>query len=101
MRVRASSLNYRDLMVLKRGGRGPTKLGIALLSNGAGEVAAVGDGVARVKVGNRVAGTFHPRWFGGPIKARLVHHFMPLRIGRANVPPIGNQAIRTGMLLVG
>ena len=25
MRVRASSLNYRDLMVLKRGGRGPTK----------------------------------------------------------------------------
>ena len=29
MRVRASSLNYRDLMVLKGGGRGPTKLGVA------------------------------------------------------------------------
>ena len=28
MRVRASSLNYRDLMVLKGGGRGPTKLGV-------------------------------------------------------------------------
>jgi NADPH:quinone reductase-like Zn-dependent oxidoreductase len=30
MRVRASSLNYRDLMVLKGGGRGPTKLSFEL-----------------------------------------------------------------------
>ena len=44
MRVRASSLNYRDLMVLKGGGRGPTKLGVIPLSDGAGEVAAIGDG---------------------------------------------------------
>ena len=36
MRVRASSLNYRDLMVLKGGGRGPTKLGVIPLSDGAG-----------------------------------------------------------------
>jgi NADPH:quinone reductase-like Zn-dependent oxidoreductase len=43
MRVRASSLNYRDLMVLKGGGRGPTKLGAIPLSVGAGEVAAVRD----------------------------------------------------------
>jgi hypothetical protein len=68
MRVRASSLNYRDLMVLKGGGRGPTKLGVVPLSDGAGEVAAIGDGVTRVKVGDRIAGTFHPRWFGGPIR---------------------------------
>src|SRR5215472_13323811 len=47
MRVRASSLNYRDLMVLKGGGRGPTKLGVVPLSDGAGEVAAIGDGVTR------------------------------------------------------
>jgi hypothetical protein len=58
MRVRASSLNYRDLMVLKGGGRGPTKLGVVPLSDGAGEVAAIGDGVTRVKVGDRIAGTF-------------------------------------------
>ncbi len=38
MRVRASSLNYRDLMVLKGGGRGPTKLGVVPLSDGAGRV---------------------------------------------------------------
>jgi NADPH:quinone reductase-like Zn-dependent oxidoreductase len=68
MRVRASSLNYRDLMVLKGGGRGPTKLGVVPLSDGAGEVAAIGEGVTRVKVGDRIAGCFHPRWFGGPIK---------------------------------
>ena len=68
MRVRASSLNYRDLMVLKGGGRGPTKLGVIPLSDGAGEVAAIGEGVTRVKIGDRIAGCFHPRWFGGPIK---------------------------------
>jgi NADPH:quinone reductase-like Zn-dependent oxidoreductase len=49
MRVRASSLNYRDLMVLKGGGRGPTKIGVVPLSDGAGEVAAIGEGVTRVR----------------------------------------------------
>src|SRR5262245_51817036 len=68
MRVRASSLNYRDLMVLKGGGRGPTKPGVIPLSDGSGEVVAIGDAVTRVKIGDRVAGCFHPRWFGGPIK---------------------------------
>src|SRR6201997_193356 len=69
MRVHASSLNYRDLMVLKGGGRGPTKIGVVPLSDGAGEVAAVGEGGTRVKIGERIAGCFHPRWFGGPISA--------------------------------
>src|SRR5215471_12218948 len=68
MRVRASSLNYRDLMVLKGGGRGPTKPGVIPLSDGAGDVEAVGEEVTRVKVGDRIAGCFHPRWFGGPIR---------------------------------
>jgi NADPH:quinone reductase-like Zn-dependent oxidoreductase len=44
MRVRASSLNYRDLIVLKGTGRGPTKIGVVPLSDGAGEVAAIGEG---------------------------------------------------------
>ena len=43
MRVCASSLNYRDLMVLKGGGRDPTKIGVVPLSDGAGEVAAIGE----------------------------------------------------------
>jgi NADPH:quinone reductase-like Zn-dependent oxidoreductase len=69
LRVHARSLNYRDLMVLKGGGRGPTKLGVVPLSDGAGEVAAIGAGLTRVKLGERVIGTFHPRWFGGPLSA--------------------------------
>jgi hypothetical protein len=38
MRVCASSLNYRDLMVLKGGGRGPTKIGVDVVddANGCG-----------------------------------------------------------------
>jgi NADPH:quinone reductase-like Zn-dependent oxidoreductase len=56
MRVRASSLNYRDLMVVRGGGRGPTKIGTVPLSDGAGEVEAIGEGVTRVNVGDRIAG---------------------------------------------
>ena len=70
MRVRASSLNYRDLMVLKGGGRGPTKIGVVPLSNGAGEVAGVGKGVTRVKGGDRIASCFHPRWFGRSVQCK-------------------------------
>jgi hypothetical protein len=56
-------------MVLKGGGRGPTKLGVVPLSDRAGEVAAIGEEATRVKTGgDRIAGCFHPRWFGGPIK---------------------------------
>ncbi len=69
MRVRTSSLNYRDLMVFKGGGRGQTKLGVVPLSDGAGEFQVVGERVTWVKLGDRIIGTFHPRWFGGPISS--------------------------------
>jgi NADPH:quinone reductase-like Zn-dependent oxidoreductase len=45
------------------------RLGVVPLSDGAGEVAAIGERVTGVKVGDRIIGTFHPRWFGGPISA--------------------------------
>src|SRR5258708_20293422 len=77
LRVRATSLNYRDLMVLKGGGRGPTKLGVTPLSDGAGEVAAVGDGVSRFAICDRRIGCLHPRRFGGPFKPESPPH--PLR----------------------
>lgn len=65
VRVRATSLNYRDLMVLK-GQYGPgSKLPLIPLSDGAGEVAAVGEGVTKWQVGNRVAGTFFQGWPSG------------------------------------
>jgi NADPH:quinone reductase-like Zn-dependent oxidoreductase len=71
VRVRAVSLNYRDLATLhnKAGrnvaGRIPT-------SDGAGEIVAVGEGVTRVKVGDRVAGCFFQTWLGGRFELR--HH---------------------------
>lgn len=67
VRMRAASLNYRDLIVVT-GGYGPgLPLPLVPLSDGAGEVVEVGAGVKRVKPGDRVAGTFFQRWVTGPI----------------------------------
>ena len=67
VRVRACSLNYRDL-VLSKGGYGrAVKAPLTPLSDGAGEVVAVGPGVSRVKPGDRVCAIFMQRWLsGGP-----------------------------------
>lgn len=66
IRVRACSMNYRDLAVV-RGVYigGPVARDTIPLSDGAGEVAAVGAGVTRFKVGDRVAGCFFPTWIDG------------------------------------
>jgi NADPH:quinone reductase-like Zn-dependent oxidoreductase len=64
VRVRAVSLNYRDLMVA-RGSKKRARR-IVAASDGAGEVAAVGSEVTRVKPGERVAAAFFPTWLDGP-----------------------------------
>ncbi len=70
VRVRAVSLNYRDLMILSgHYGGGNTPVGLIPLSDGAGEVVGVGDGVSRVKPGDRVAGIFFQDWLDGRIEA--------------------------------
>lgn len=70
VRIRAVSLNYRDLMILTgQYGGGNPPAGLIPLSDGAGEVAAVGEGVSRVKLGDRVAGIFFQDWLGGGIEA--------------------------------
>ena len=69
VRVRANSLNYRDLMVVTGRYRPNLKPGLVPLSDGAGEVAAVGKDVRRVKPGDRVAAIFHQRWLGGRLTA--------------------------------
>src|SRR3984893_12266938 len=65
VRVRASSLNVRDLMIIN--GQYPMAVPASRvpLSDGAGEVVAVGVGVTRFKVGDRVINSFFPNWFGG------------------------------------
>jgi NADPH:quinone reductase-like Zn-dependent oxidoreductase len=66
VRVRACSLNYRDLVV-SRGGYGKAvKPPLIPLSDGVGEVIAVGEGVNRVKAGDRVAAIFMQGWIDGP-----------------------------------
>ncbi|HXZ69169.1 MAG TPA: alcohol dehydrogenase catalytic domain-containing protein, partial [Alphaproteobacteria bacterium] len=67
VRIRATSLNYRDLIYVGPAGRGgPPPRDFVALSDGAGEIAAVGANVKRVKVGDRVATSFFPRWVEGP-----------------------------------
>jgi NADPH:quinone reductase-like Zn-dependent oxidoreductase len=67
LRMRAASLNYRDLMVVKGLYNPKMKLPRVPVSDAVGEVAAVGQGAGRVKVGERVAGLFMPAWQdGGP-----------------------------------
>ena len=67
VRVKATSLNYRDLITVKHGGLRGLSLPLVPLSDGAGEVIGVGDGVTRVRTGDRVAGIFFQNWLaGGP-----------------------------------
>src|SRR5437588_3126769 len=65
LRLRAWSLNYRDLLVVKGLYNPKLKLPMVPLSDGAGEVAAVGPGVTRVQTGDRVAGIFMQQWLAG------------------------------------
>lgn len=71
IRVHAVSLNYRDIAMVKGRYPRPHKKGLIPTSDGAGEIIAIGAGVTQFKVGDRVIGTFHPRWFGGPIHATM------------------------------
>ena len=67
VRMRAASLNYRDLMVATgRYGKAGVRPGLVPLSDGAGEVAEIGPDVTRVKPGDRVAGIFMQGWIAGP-----------------------------------
>lgn len=65
VRLRAASLNYRELLLLKGVYAQWCKPEFILGSDGAGEVVEVGAGVWRVQPADRVALTFHPHWFGG------------------------------------
>ena len=69
VRVRASSLNFRDLIILSGGYPAPVPLGRVPVSDGAGEVVAAGTGVTRFKAGDRVINAFFPNWFGGSFNA--------------------------------
>ncbi|MQY31704.1 zinc-dependent alcohol dehydrogenase family protein [Nocardia aurantia] len=71
VRVRAASFNRRDLMLMDGSYPLPATPGVVPLSDGVGEVVAVGDGVTRVAVGDRVTATYYLHWLRGP--QRLAH----------------------------
>ena len=65
VKVAACSLNFRDLAIARGAYRLPVVANLISLSDGAGEVAEIGAGVRRVKVGDKVAGNFFQRWSAG------------------------------------
>lgn len=71
VKMRAWSLNFRDLMMVSGRYNPRLRLPLVPLSDGVGEIVAVGSEVTRVKVGDRVAGTFFERWVSGELTDEL------------------------------
>jgi NADPH:quinone reductase-like Zn-dependent oxidoreductase len=67
IRVRANSLNARELSVLAGTYPLPVKPDVIMCADGAGEIVALGPGVRRRAVGDRVTAAMFPDWFDGPI----------------------------------
>lgn len=66
VRIHASSLNFHDYGVVS--GKMPTADGRIPMSDGAGVVEAVGDGVEEFSAGDHVVSTFFPTWLDGPAR---------------------------------
>jgi NADPH:quinone reductase-like Zn-dependent oxidoreductase len=72
VRLRAASLNFRDLLTVEGKYNPKQKLPLIPCSDGAGEVVEAGEGVTRVQPGDRVCGIFAQRWISGePTRERL------------------------------
>jgi NADPH:quinone reductase-like Zn-dependent oxidoreductase len=72
LKMKAFSINYRDLLVVNGVGRWKPPFGRIPLSDGVGIVAAMGNCVSRFKIGDRVAPIFYPKWLEGrPAKAKM------------------------------
>lgn len=74
LRLGALSLNYRDLMILRGTYNPKLKLPLTPISDGAGEITAVGSEVTDLKVGDRVLTNFASTWLDGPFHAKYLQH---------------------------
>ena len=100
VKMKASSLNYRDLVVPNRGyGSHTGNLPLIPVSDGAGVVTEVGPGVRRVAVGDRVCPTYFQRWvsgepdlerltqsLGGPVDGTMADYMCLSEEGVSKVP---------------
>lgn len=68
IKFHATSLNYRDLMMVKGFYNPRLKMPLVPFSDGAGEVVAVGESVTKFKVGDRVCPIFHQAWIDGEVE---------------------------------
>jgi len=67
--MKAASINYRDFLMVRRGyGKYSGTLPLVPLSDGVGEVVAVGEGVTRFAPGDRVCPCFNQHWQNGPFR---------------------------------
>ncbi|MDR5860843.1 NAD(P)-dependent alcohol dehydrogenase [Halomonas eurihalina] len=71
VRIHASSLNFHDYGVVS--GAMPTAEGRIPMSDGAGVVEAIGEGVENFSVGDSVVSTFFPTWLTGPAEVGDFH----------------------------
>jgi len=72
VRVHATALNRRDTMILNGTYPLTPRAGVVPLSDGAGEVVAVGDDVTRFAVGDRATGSYFARWIDGRMHQGVV-----------------------------
>ena len=72
VRIRASAINYRDLMTIKDPVSRKLPYPRVPNSDGAGDVVALGPGVTAFKVGDRVASCFFRDWIDGPCSAEAM-----------------------------
>ena len=71
IKVHATALNYRDWIVAQ-GNYSGQKSALIPMSDGAGDVVAIGEGVTQIKVGDRVAGIFFQDWLAGKINQNIM-----------------------------
>ena len=72
VRLKAATLNYRDLLIIKGGYGSRQKFPLVPVSDGAGAVESVGSGVREFAPGDRVVGSFFEGWLGGePSEAKM------------------------------
>ena len=75
VKAAASSLNYHDYAVVS--GALPVDDGRIPMSDVAGEVVEIGDGVSEFAVGDKVMGTFFPKWLSGEPNLAITWGYIP------------------------